>query len=72
MIVVAIVSIGGGIRDTLVRSDLSFLGSYSNTFSILSTSMKNVWVSADHQVIGLSFPLYLSISILFNAFSSLS
>ena len=47
-----IVSVGGGIRDTLVRSDLSILPHVSSTngFTVTSTSVPNVWLSIDHQV----------------------
>jgi glycosylphosphatidylinositol deacylase len=51
---VAMISVGGGFRDTLVRSDLVSLDSIvpaSNGFTTMSTSAPNIWVSADHQVI---------------------
>ena len=50
---VAIVSIAGGIRDTLVRSDLAYLDDIVppyHGFSVMTTSIPNNWISVDHQV----------------------
>jgi glycosylphosphatidylinositol deacylase len=51
---VSIVSVAGGIRDTLVRTDLSSLEGIvpaANALSVVSTSVPGVWVSTDHQCI---------------------
>lgn len=51
---VLVISIGGGIRDTLVRSELTEISSLippSNGLSILSTSIPEVHVSTDHDCI---------------------
>lgn len=48
-----IVSIGGGLRDSLIRSELTDLSNIlpaSNALSVLSTSIPNVFVSSDHEV----------------------
>ncbi len=50
---VVIISIAGGNRDTLVRSDLTSLASVvppSHGLTVISTSIPNVWLSIDHQV----------------------
>ncbi|PVU91224.1 hypothetical protein BB561_004512 [Smittium simulii] len=49
-----VVSIAGGNMDKLVNSDLSFIGDIVPSYAGLSTltsSMRNVWLSADHQSI---------------------
>lgn len=44
-----VISLAGGINDKLVRSDLAFLPEdYRNDFSYISTSVEDVWASADH------------------------
>ncbi|XP_073124851.1 uncharacterized protein [Henckelia pumila] len=51
---VVVVSISGGYNDYQVRSKLEFLDGIvppSHGFMISSTSMKNVWLSMEHQVI---------------------
>lgn len=62
---VTLVSIGGGIRDTQVRSDLTI--HRSANLSLLSTSAPEVWVSADHKCIVWCKQLVMALNrILFN------
>src|SRR5690348_15830269 len=50
---VVIVSIAGGIRDNLVRSDLCALQTLSlpdtHALTVFPTSIAHVWLSTDHQ-----------------------
>jgi glycosylphosphatidylinositol deacylase len=51
---VAIISVAGGVRDTLVRSDLASLDDIvpqSHGFTVVSTSVPNTWITIDHQVV---------------------
>jgi glycosylphosphatidylinositol deacylase len=48
---VTILSIAGGIRDTLIRSDLCSLNSLvplSNGLTSFTTGLQNVWLTTDH------------------------
>jgi len=49
---ITFLSLGGGFRDYLVRSDLSlFQTGVSNHISMLTTSLQRIWLSNDHQCI---------------------
>ena len=45
------ISIGGGLNDNLVRSDLTNIQNELNQWSLTSSSMPEVWVAADHKCI---------------------
>ena len=49
---ITFLSLGGGFRDYLVRSDLSlFKKNMDNHISVLTTSLPRIWLSNDHQCI---------------------
>ena len=48
---VAKISIGGGLNDNLVRSDLTSVDETLNQWSLTSTALPEVWVAADHKCV---------------------
>ena len=48
---ITFMSFGGGFRDFLVRSDLCLMDQSKNHFSMITSSLPNIWLSNDHQCI---------------------